>query len=185
MKIGIAGVGGIGSNVAMNLVRAGIKNLKIIDFDKLEESNLNRQFYFKNQIGQNKVEALKENLLRINPDLNIKILNLKLEKNNMYEILKENDVIVEGFDKKEYKKDILEVFSETDKILVSASGIADNDIKSIEIKKLGNSYLVGDFKKDIKCYENYFPKINIIASMMSDIILKLYKVEDKWGSKII
>jgi len=176
MKIGIAGVGGIGSNVAMNLVRAGIRNLKIIDFDKVEQSNLNRQFYFENQIGQNKVEALKENLLRINPELNIEIENLKLDKKNMYNALCENDVIVEGFDKKEYKKDILEMFSDKDKILVSASGIADNDIQNVKIKKIGNSYIVGDFKKDIEYYDVYFPKINIIASMMSDIILSLYKV---------
>jgi len=173
MKIGIAGVGGIGSNVAMNLVRAGIKNLQIIDFDKVDQSNLNRQFYFNNQIGQIKVEALKENLLRINPDLKIEILNLKLEKKNMYEILKENDVIVEGFDKKEYKKDILEVFSDTDKIVVSASGIADNDIEKIKVKKIGNTYVIGDFKKDVAEYDNYFPKINIIASMMSDVILRI------------
>ena len=62
MKIGIAGVGGIGSNVALNLVRSGVMQLKLIDFDRVEPGNLNRQFYFADQIGLFKVEALKINL---------------------------------------------------------------------------------------------------------------------------
>ena len=65
MRIGIAGAGGLGSNVAVNLVRTGVKKLKIVDFDVVDESNLNRQFYFMDQVGRPKVEALRENLLRI------------------------------------------------------------------------------------------------------------------------
>ena len=59
--IGIGGAGGLGSNVAVNLVRSGITDIKIADFDVIEQSNLNRQFYFRDQIGQNKVNALYEN----------------------------------------------------------------------------------------------------------------------------
>ena len=69
--VGIAGAGGLGSNVAMALTRTGVGNLIIADFDRVSESNLNRQFYFKHQVGFKKVDVLKTNLLSINPDLNI------------------------------------------------------------------------------------------------------------------
>ena len=68
-KVGIAGAGGLGSNCAAALVRCGLGKLVIADFDHIEESNLNRQFYFRDQLGKIKIEALRENLLRINPDL--------------------------------------------------------------------------------------------------------------------
>jgi len=71
VKIGIAGAGGPGSNCAMNLVRCGFDNFIIMDFDKIDASNLNRQFYFAEQIGMLKTEALKQNLKRINPDVKI------------------------------------------------------------------------------------------------------------------
>ena len=87
MKIGIAGAGGLGSNVAVHLVRSGISSLKICDFDVIENSNLNRQFYFKDQIGQNKVNALFENLKRINPSLNLQIIQRKFLKTGIYNAL--------------------------------------------------------------------------------------------------
>jgi sulfur carrier protein ThiS adenylyltransferase len=98
-RIGIAGAGGLGSNCAMNLVRSGFTQFVIVDFDVVEESNLNRQFYFYDQIGRPKVDALKENLLRINPDLSIKPWQLKLDKQNMANIFKACTVVVEAFDK--------------------------------------------------------------------------------------
>ena len=79
IKVGIAGAGGLGSNCAFNLVRSGFKKLAIVDFDRVEPSNLNRQFYFADQIGLAKVAALKDNLLRINPDLELEIHQEKIE----------------------------------------------------------------------------------------------------------
>jgi sulfur carrier protein ThiS adenylyltransferase len=90
MKIGIAGAGGLGSNVAVNLVRSGVDEIKIADFDVIEQSNLNRQFYFKDQIGQNKVNALFENLKRINPQIKLQIIQRKLERENLKEIFSQN-----------------------------------------------------------------------------------------------
>ncbi|MGM0508101.1 MAG: sulfur carrier protein ThiS adenylyltransferase ThiF [Fusobacteriota bacterium] len=173
MQVGIAGSGGIGSNVAYNLVKSGIKDIILVDFDILEFSNLNRQFYFKDQIGEYKVNLLKKNLDRIYDDLNIKTFNLKLDKKDCLKIFKNCDVIIEAFDKSEYKKNIMEVFGNSSKLLVSASGIAGKNIENIRIKKLGkNSFIIGDFLNDVKDNPIYFPKINIIASMMADIALK-------------
>ena len=75
--VGIAGAGGLGSNCAMHLVRAGIKNLVIADYDSVSPSNLNRQFFFADQLGKQKVYALKENLLRIESRLNLAIHDIK------------------------------------------------------------------------------------------------------------
>ena len=71
-RVGIAGAGGLGSNCAMHLVRAGVQHITVVDFDVVNESNLNRQFFFRDQLGQKKVEAIKENLLRIEPDADIR-----------------------------------------------------------------------------------------------------------------
>ena len=71
VKIGIAGAGGLGSNCAFNLTRVGFKNFKIVDFDVIEYSNLNRQFFFYGQVGMKKIDALKVNLLLINPDISV------------------------------------------------------------------------------------------------------------------
>ena len=85
-KVGIAGCGGLGSNIAMLLVRAGVSQFVIVDFDKVEISNLNRQFYFLKDIGKPKIEAISENLLQINPDISIETVNKKLSANDIYEV---------------------------------------------------------------------------------------------------
>ena len=108
MKIGIAGVGGIGSNVAVNLVRSGIEALKIIDFDRVERSNLNRQFYFHDQIGRLKVEALRENLQRIRPDLRVEAIAQRIDNLNCQALFADCNLIVEGFDRQADKKMLVE-----------------------------------------------------------------------------
>lgn len=172
MKIGILGAGGIGSNVAVNLVRSGVSNLKIADFDRIDLSNLNRQFYFHDQIGRSKVEALKENLERIAPDLDLEIIDTKIEKKNIKELFDDCDILVEAFDKKEYKKLLIEEFHSSNKLIVSASGIAHHDLDDISTKKFGdNIYVVGDFKKGIEEYKTYSPKVLIVASIMANIVM--------------
>ncbi|MCS5422371.1 MULTISPECIES: sulfur carrier protein ThiS adenylyltransferase ThiF [Psychrilyobacter] len=173
MKIGILGAGGIGSNVAVNLVRSGVSNLKIADFDRIDLSNLNRQFYFHDQIGKSKVEMLKENLERIAPDLEIEIIDTKIEETNAKELFDDCDILVEAFDKKEYKKLLIEEFHSSNKLIVSASGIAHHDTDNILTKKFGeNIYVVGDFKKGIEEYKTYSPKVLIVASIMANIVME-------------
>lgn len=173
MKIGILGAGGIGSNVAVNLVRSGISNIKIADFDRIDLSNLNRQFYFHDQIGRSKVEALKENLERIAPDLKLEIIDAKIEKDNIKKYFDDCDILVEAFDKKKYKKLLIEEFYSSNKLIVSASGIADHDIEGISTKKFKeNIYIVGDFKKGIEKYKTYSPKVMIVASIMANIVME-------------
>ncbi|WP_319370448.1 sulfur carrier protein ThiS adenylyltransferase ThiF [uncultured Ilyobacter sp.] len=173
MKIGIAGAGGIGSNVAVHLVRTGASCLKIADFDFIEESNLNRQFYFHHQIGTSKVETLKKNLLDINPKGNFQVENLKLTRENMTDFFQECDIVVEAFDESKYKTMLIEEIYPLGKLIVSASGIAHWDICNIKIKKvMPNLFVVGDFEKGIENYNTYSHKVSIAAAMMAGIVLE-------------
>lgn len=153
-KVAVVGLGGLGSNIAIALARAGIGHLHLIDFDKVEITNLNRQQYFVHQIGQYKTEALLENLKQIAPYCQIKTTTTKVEKDNIEELLKEEDIICEAFDKAEEKamlvEGVLERFPE--KYVVSGSGMAGissaNTIKTRKV--LRHFYLCGDEVSDVQ-----------------------------------
>ena len=172
MKVGIAGVGGIGSNVAMHLVRAGCTSLRLVDFDRVELSNLNRQFYFDDQIGRYKVDMLRENLLRIVPNATIDTASLRLMSENMLEIFGDCQLLVEGFDDQHSKKMLVETFADSDMPIISASGIAGRDMTAIRVQNFGNCSIVGDFQTDFRTESLYGPKISVIAAMMADLVLK-------------
>lgn len=172
MKVGIAGVGGIGSNVAVSLLRAGVTSLLLVDFDRVEASNLNRQFYFADQLGRPKVAALRENLLRIAPAAVIETLQLRLEPATMAATFAGCDILVEGLDDEVSKKQLIEAFTGRDLPVVSASGIAGRNLTGIRVRSLGNCTIVGDFISDFRNNELYCPKIAMIAAMMADIILQ-------------
>ena len=103
--IGIAGAGGLGSNIAVSLTRAGIGKLVIADFDKIEPSNLNRQQFFIDQVGMPKVIALLENLNKISPFTQYQVHEIKLDEENIPFIYKDVDIMVEAFDKAEKNRD--------------------------------------------------------------------------------
>lgn len=172
MKVGIAGVGGIGSNVAVHLVRAGCTSLKLVDFDRVELSNLNRQFYFVDQLGGYKVDMLRENLKRIAPDVAIETARLRLTSENMLDMFRDCQLLVEGFDDQESKKMLVETFTDLDMPIISASGIAGREIDTIRVHKLGNCTIVGDFQTDFRSNRLYGPKIAVIAAMMADFVLE-------------
>lgn len=148
----IAGLGGLGSNIAFSLARTGIGYLHLIDFDRVDITNLNRQQYFIHQIGMEKTEALKENLLQINPYLEIHTDCVKVEEGNIRDLLAEDRYICEAFDKAENKamlvNGVLEHFPE--KYLVAASGMAGfGDSNRIRTRKVTDHfYLCGDETSD-------------------------------------
>ncbi|MCL2790004.1 MAG: sulfur carrier protein ThiS adenylyltransferase ThiF [Desulfobulbus sp.] len=169
-KIGIAGVGGIGSNVAANLVRSGIGPLKIVDFDRVDGSNLNRQYYFADQIGQLKTEALAHNLHRIRPDLRIETVTARIDAGNCPAIFADCDLIVEGFDRPTDKKMLAELLG-MGQIMVSACGIAGSDLAAVRTRRLGSCFIVGDFATDCAKEPLFAHKVGTIANHMSAIIL--------------
>lgn len=172
--IGIAGAGGLGSNCAVNLVRSGFLNFVIVDFDNIEYSNLNRQFYFYNQVGLPKVQALRENLLAINPNVELTILQEKIEEHNVEAIFKQCDVIVEAFDQAACKKMIVEHYIGSDKLIVCASGIAgwanSDELKTHKMKE--NLYVIGDLSSAVgKELPPCAPRVSIAAAKQANVIL--------------
>ncbi len=172
-KIGIAGTGGIGSNVAYHLVRTNVDYLKFGDFDKIEESNLNRQFFFKNQIGLYKSKTLAENLLMINPNGNFEYEIIKFDRDNIKGFFKDCDIVVEAFDKKENKIILIEELLPMGKIIISASGIGNYNTNDVTTKKMGkNLYIVGDFETDTDNNKTYSHKVGMVAAIMAGIVLE-------------
>jgi sulfur carrier protein ThiS adenylyltransferase len=174
VKVGIAGAGGLGSNCAAALVRSGFRKIKIADFDKVECSNLNRQFYSLRQAGQVKVEALAENLRGINPAAEIEALSIKLHSANAAEIFADCEVVVEAFDRPECKKLIVEAYISSTKLLVAASGIAgwgaSDRIKVHRVKD--NFYIVGDLASGIgPGAPPLAPCVLIAAAKQADVVL--------------
>lgn len=147
-SIGIAGLGGLGSNVAVALTRLGPGKLVIADFDCVEQSNLNRQHYFLDQVGMHKVDATIANLNRIWPDSNIVPHKKRLTPENIPEIFSGCDIIAECFDRSDQKQMLVETVltKMTRPYIVSVSGLAgygkSNEIKTRRISK--RVILVGD-----------------------------------------
>lgn len=172
---GIVGVGGIGSNVAAILTRAGVGRLVIADFDSVELNNLNRQFYFTDQIGYPKVEALKHNLRLINPDAEIEIHNRLIDSENACSILKDCDVLVEAVDSEETKIMLLESWLEglPGRPVFSCSGIAGfgrTDLIRVDRRK--NLTIVGDQESDLSL-GILSSRVAIVAAMMANEIIEL------------
>lgn len=172
MKTGIAGIGGIGSNVARYLIQQGLVRLKTVDFDRVETANLNRQFYRFSQAGKLKTDALEENLKEIRPELVIDKINTRITADNGRAVFHDCPIIVEGFDDPNSKKTLIELFSDTEKILVCASGIAGRNMENIAIRRIGNCHIVGDFRSDEREYPLFAPKIAMIAALMAGIVLR-------------
>lgn len=183
-RIGIAGLGGLGSNCAACLVRSGFRKFTLIDFDIVDPSNLDRQFYFFDQVGADKASALSANLLRINPDLELKALKEKIEKENVASLFGDCDAVAECFDRADYKSMLVSELLELDKFIVSASGLggigSSDELKIHRLKK--NLIMVGDLKSDISSKPALSPRVNIAAAKQADVILE-YIISSLRGSR--
>ena len=173
-KIGIAGAGGLGSNCAACLVRVGFRNFTVADFDVVDATNLDRQFYFADQVGMEKVEALKTNLARINPGLELQMLPVKLEPTNILEIFRDCDVVVECLDRAEAKQMLVSGMLPTGKLIVSASGLggigSSDDLRTRKLKP--NLILIGDLASDIAKAPALAPRVSIAAAKQADAVLE-------------
>ena len=151
--VAICGLGGLGSNIAFALARAGVGKLILIDFDSIDITNLHRQQYKTNQIGTSKTDALKENLLEIAPYVTIETHSVRISENNAEALLEKADIICEAFDDAESKAMLVNIVTEKmpEKYLVAASGMAGmgsaNTIQTRRISK--RFYLCGDGASDV------------------------------------
>lgn len=175
--VGIAGCGGLGSNCAVALARVGVGHLIIVDFDIISESNLNRQYYFYDQIGFPKIQALKENIERINPQVKVTAINLKLDDQNIKDVFEGVDVLVEAFDRSDQKQIIIEsaLALWPDRPLVIGIGMAGwggNDM--IKMKQYGNLYICGDRVTEIGPeMPPLAPRVGIVANIQANTVLQI------------
>ncbi|HPE58097.1 MAG TPA: sulfur carrier protein ThiS adenylyltransferase ThiF [Bacteroidales bacterium] len=175
--VGIAGAGGLGSNCAVALARVGIGKLIICDFDKVTRANLNRQYYFNEQIGQQKVFALADNIFFIDPYVKVLPKNIKLSPANIKESFKSCDVIVEAFDKAEMKEMLIETVLDEmpEKPLVVGLGMAGwgkNEI--IKSRNIDNLFICGDEETEISPeLPPLAPRVGIVANMQANQVLEL------------
>jgi sulfur carrier protein ThiS adenylyltransferase len=177
-RVGIAGAGGLGSNCAVALAKCGVGTLVICDFDTVEASNLNRQYYFTDQIGMLKTIALKENIFRINPDVFVIIHQKRLDRNNIPEIFSGCNVIVEAFDIAEMKQLLIETVQlrMTGIPLVAASGLAGwGKSDAIKYRKIDDTlYICGDESSEIS--DNLppmAPRVGMVANMQANVVIEI------------
>jgi len=172
---GIAGAGGLGSNVAAALVRSGIGKLIIADFDTVSLPNLNRQFYFAAQTGMKKCNALKENLLAINPLARIEVHDCRVTPQNASAIFSECNIVVEAFDSAEEKSWFAEYMTgHFPRIpLVMGSGLAGRGgFERLKIQQADNLYVCGDQESDALPHAALTaPRVIMVAMMQADTVL--------------
>jgi len=177
-RVVICGLGGLGSRVAELLTRAGVGYLRLVDFDKLEPTNLNRQFYFADQLGRYKADALAENLKRISPYTELEIHKENVTEQNLPALLRGVDVIVEAFDAPAAKALLVNGARETSPSvpLVAASGMAGlSSGNSMEIRSLSPFfYLCGDGTTGIEAGDGlYGARVAICAAQETLVVLQL------------
>lgn len=172
------GLGGLGSNIAIALARAGIGKLLLIDFDRVDITNLHRQQYKANQIGLYKADALAENLLEIAPYTEVKAVRAKITEENFVDFLKDADVVCEAFDNAESKAMLVNGVLEQlpGCYLVAASGMAGmdtpNTIKTRKVMK--RFYLCGDEVSDAADTIGLVaPRVMLCAAHQAHTVLRI------------
>lgn len=176
--VAICGLGGLGSNIAVALARAGVGRLILLDFDRVDLSNLNRQQYKAGQLGQYKTEALAENLTEIAPYITLERHSVLVTEDKLTELLGEAEVVCEAFDRPEAKamlvNGVLEKLPE--KYLVAASGMAGlgspNAIRTRRVSK--HFYLCGDGASDVAELGSLFaPQVMLCAAHQAQTVLRI------------
>lgn len=176
--VAVCGLGGLGSNIAIALARAGIGKLILIDFDQVDVTNLHRQQYKADQIGRYKTEALSENLLEIAPYLKIETVTQRITEANYASFLKDADVVCEAFDDAEAKAMLVNGVLEhlPNCYLVAASGMAGMGTpNTIRTRKIMNRfYLCGDETSDVADTIGLAaPRVMLCASHQAHTVLRI------------
>ena len=177
-SIAICGLGGLGSNIAVSLARAGIGKLLLVDFDSVDIANLHRQQYKANQIGKYKTEALLENLKEIAPYIDIEIHTAYVTEENAAHLLQGADIICEAFDNAECKAMLTNIVLETmsDKYFVAASGMAGmGSANSIQTRKITEKFfLCGDETSDVaEAGSLVAPRVMLCAAHQAHTVLRI------------
>lgn len=175
-KVGVAGLGGLGSNIAVALARLGVGALVLADFDVVEPSNLNRQHYFVPHLGMKKTDALKNQISDINRFISIETADVFLTEDNAAKIFSDCEIVCEAFDNPEAKAAVTTALLGAGKKVVAASGLAGygsaNDIKTE--KRFGGLYVCGDNESGAEVGVGLMsPRILVCAGHQANMVLRL------------
>ncbi len=177
-RVGIAGAGGLGSNCAVCLARAGVGTLVVADFDIVEPSNLTRQYYFMDQTGRPKVVALKENINRINDVTEVIPFQVELNPDNIQGIFNECHLIIEAFDRAEMKAMLVETLQlkMPGVPVIVGSGLAGwGKSDDIKCRKIDDSlYICGDETLETTGeLPPLAPRVAVVAAIQANLALEL------------
>ena len=177
-RVAVAGLGGLGSNIAVMLARSGVGELLLVDFDTVDVTNLNRQMYLIPQLGKPKAEALPEILYQINPYLTYRSVCIKVTPDNVKELFSEYPIVCEAFDKPDQKAMLVrELLMQCPKtIVVSGNGMAGyadaNEIRTCQVMKL--LYVCGDQSTDVGNGIGLIaPRVAVCAAHEANKVLQL------------
>ncbi|QNM05947.1 sulfur carrier protein ThiS adenylyltransferase ThiF [Qiania dongpingensis] len=176
--VGIAGLGGLGSHIAIMLARSFVGHLLLVDFDRVDVSNLNRQAYGISHLGMEKTKALSQIIKGINPYLDVKIHTVRVDRENAGPLFEECPIVCEAFDRPEEKAMLVNTLLEKcpDTVVISGSGMAGygsgNEIRAKKVMR--RLYLCGDGKTDIADGIGLMaPRVNICAGQQANMAVRL------------
>lgn len=176
-KVGVAGLGGLGSNIVEMLARIGVGNIIIVDYDIVEPSNLNRQNYYISQLGELKTDATLKNIKMINPFINVEKVDVFLNKDNSIDVFDGCDIVIEAFDDASCKAELVTTILTKSKMkIVSGSGMAGvYPSNTIKTKKINNRfYVCGDEVSEAKEFCGLMStRVNIAAGHMANTAVRI------------
>ncbi len=175
--VGIAGAGGLGSNIAVSLLRSGVQRFIIADHDRVELSNLNRQHYFADQVGMDKTTALAQNLRRINPYVEVISHCLRITADNLAAIFASAQLLIEAFDAAEMKALAAQSWTKAypDRFLVMGSGVSGyGGSDAIGVTVRGRLVICGDQKTPCTPEAGLTAsRLGIVAQMQANAALEI------------
>lgn len=175
--VGVAGAGGLGSNVAVALARAGVGRLVIADFDRIEPSNLNRQQYTVKQVGLKKAPALAANLKAAAPFTAVEAHCVKVAPADVERLFGACDLLIEAFDKAEAKSMLINAWLRLhpDRPVVAASGLSGFGANSkLKTRRMGNLYICGDGASEpAPGVSPMAPRVALVAAMQANLAVEL------------
>ncbi|MFP4473671.1 MAG: sulfur carrier protein ThiS adenylyltransferase ThiF [Candidatus Omnitrophota bacterium] len=171
LKVGIAGTGGLGSNIAVMLARSGLCQFCLLDRDRLEAANLNRQHFFPEHIDRPKVTCLKEQLVTINPDISCREYYLEWSPGQPNDPFPQCDILFEAFDGAETKARFIDYYSGMVPCLISGNGMCGlNPLEPLPVRRVADVFVVGDGVTDVSPEQPPLaPRVTACAAKMAEI----------------
>lgn len=175
-RVGVAGLGGLGSHIAVMLARSGVGMLHLVDFDRVEESNLNRQHYFREHLGCRKTDALAEQLLRIDPQLELALDCVRVDAGNAAALFAGERIVCEAFDDAACKAELVNaLLTGTEATVVAGNGMAGaGPAEAVVTRRAGRRlYVCGDGATDVADAALYAPRVALCAAQQALVAVRL------------